>query len=255
MNYRKKLYSNYISKHTSHLYGDMSLESIKWQFPVWDKYYGKHLPNDKNVNILEIGCGSGGFLYYLKKLGYTNSFGIDISAEQIESAKKVGITDVEQIDLQTFLSRKKDCYAVIVARDILEHFKKEEVLNVLKLVYIGLQENGIFIMQSPNGESPFGRRYLYGDFTHEIAFTRNSLSQILRITGFRKIDFYSTGPVVHGIKSAVRYVLWKIIEIVLHFYMLIETGSGEGIFTQNLIAVAYKLASYKLESWEVNGKD
>jgi hypothetical protein len=50
------------------------------------------------------------------------------------------------------------------------------------------------------------------------------------------VDFYPTGPVPKGIKSLVRFLLWKVIEIILRFYMVVETGSGEEIFTQNIIA-------------------
>ena len=74
---------------------------------------------------------------------------------------------MEQIDIETFLSRKKDCYDLIVTRDVLEHFKKEEILNILSLAYNALSKGGMFIIQSANGESPFCARYRYGDFTHE----------------------------------------------------------------------------------------
>jgi hypothetical protein len=73
-----------------------------------------------------------------------------------------------------------------------------------------------------------------------MSFTRTSLSHILRVTGFGRINFYPTGPVPHGLKSAIRFFLWKIIEMILRFYMVVETGSGEGVYTQNIIAVAEK---------------
>jgi hypothetical protein len=98
----------------------------------------------------------------------------------------------------------------------------------------------VIIIQTPNAENPFGGRYRYWIFTHEIAFTRSSLNQLLRVAGFQMVDFYPTGPVPKGIKSLVRFLLWKVIETILRFYMLIETGSGEGIFTQNIICVAKK---------------
>lgn len=240
MKYREKLYSTYVSNNTSYIYGEASIDTFERQFPVWRKYYASSLPQDKSARIIEIGCGNSGFVYYLKKMGYENSYGIDISSEQIRIAKKLGIKDVECVDIVNFLTDKKNCYDVIVARDIIEHFTKDEILEVLRLIFSSLKKGGRVIIQTPNGESPFGSRYRYWDFTHEISFTRNSLSHILRAVGFGRINFYPTGPVPHGVKSTLRFLLWKVIEMILRSYMVIETGSGDGIYTQNIIAVARK---------------
>lgn len=240
MDYRKELYSNYVSSLASYLYRGSNLENFKKQFSVWRKYYNKFLPKAKEIRILDLGCGAGEFLFYLQELGYKDSFGIDVSHEQIELAKKLGIKNVEVIDLNEFLKEQKEVYNVIFARDIIEHFRKEEILKIMKFIYNVLSENGKLIIQSINAESPFGIKYLYGDFTHEAAFTQTSLHQILWVAGFRKIEFYPTGPVIHGINSAIRYFLWKMIELFFKFYMLVETGSGKGIFTQNLICIAEK---------------
>ncbi len=240
MHYREKLYSTYVSSHTSYLYGEVSLKDIKRQFPVWKRYYGRFLPEDKDAKILDIGCGNGGFVYFLQTLGFKNALGIDISKEQVELAHKLGIENIIQADLKEFLSAELGIYDVIFARDVIEHFLKDEILEILTLIFSSLKRGGVFVLQTPNAESPFSGRYRYGDFTHEIAFTRSSLNQILTAIGFRDINFYPTDPVPKGLKSAVRYILWKAIHLMLKFYMLVETGSGEGIFTQNIIGVAKK---------------
>jgi len=43
------------------------------------------LPEDKKAKIIDLGCGNGGFVYWLQQIGYQNAEGIDISAEQIET--------------------------------------------------------------------------------------------------------------------------------------------------------------------------
>lgn len=100
--------------------------------------------------------------------------------------------------------------------------------------------NGVFVTQVPNGECLFSGRIRYGDLTHELAFTQDSLNQALKTVGFAGAAFYPTGPVPHGLKSTVRFFMWKMIEKLLRFYVLVETGSGNGIYTQNIIAVARK---------------
>jgi len=49
-------------------------------------------------------------------------------------------------------------------------------------------------------------------------------------------------PVPHGIKSAVRWILWKMIRSGLRFYIAAETGAAEGecIFSQNFLVIAVK---------------
>ena len=240
MEYRKKIYSSYISSHTLYLYGEITIEKIKKQFPVWKKYFGNFLPFNKEVNILDIGCGEGGFVYFLQTLGYKNSEGIDISEEQVEKGVKLGIPNIKCADVNKFLKGKEEIYDIIFARDVIEHFKKDEILDILELIYKSLKQNGILVIKTPNAESPLGSRYRYWDFTHEISFTRSSLNQVLKSAGFREIEFYPAGPVPKGFRSTIRFLLWKIITFFIKFYLIIETGSGGGIFTQNIIAVAKK---------------
>ncbi|KKK97832.1 hypothetical protein LCGC14_2648830, partial [marine sediment metagenome] len=80
----------------------------------------------------------------------------------------------------------------------------------------------------------------HGDFTHDLAFTSQSISQLLRVAGFTKVSAFPQRPVVHGVISFLRYILWRLFELVFHLYLLIETGSPRGIFTQNIIAVGRK---------------
>ncbi len=239
-NYRKKLYSKYISAHTSFLYGKTGLEKIKKQFSVWQKIYGKFLPQDKNIKILDAGCGNGGFVLWLQNIGYKNVFGVDISEEQIEMAKKIEAKNIIQGDVLNYLENKENYFDIIFARDLIEHLNKDEILRFLEIIHKSLKKGGSFIIQAPNAEGPFGSRYRYADFTHEIAFTKSSLSQIFRATNFSKINFYPTRPPVYNIKSFVRHALWRIIELKYKFLFLVETGSPSGIFTQNIIAKAEK---------------
>lgn len=48
------------------------------------KNHLKHLPNEKDTRILDLGCGMGHFLYFLKANGYNNYLGIDFCDENIK---------------------------------------------------------------------------------------------------------------------------------------------------------------------------
>ena len=244
MSYKDKLYSTYISSNISHLFGMANLDTIKkQQFPTWKRYYSRILPENKHSKIIDIGCGSGGFVYFLKWLGYENAYGIDISPEQIQVAKNLGINNVECADNMVFLKDKQNIYDVVIAKDLIEHFPKKNIIELLTLAFNSLKQGGRLIIQTPNAESPFGSRFRYYDFTHSVAFTKSSLSQVLRATGFENVKCYPMGPIPHGLKSSIRFLIWNVIQILIKFYMLVETGSSDGIYTQTIIALGYKSKS------------
>ena len=75
--------------------------------------------------------------------------------------------DIHQIvcaDLSVYLADKHATFDIIFARDVIEHFKKDEVLEIFCASYQALKPGGVLIVQVPNGESPFSGRIRYGDF-------------------------------------------------------------------------------------------
>jgi hypothetical protein len=159
----------------------------------------------------------------------------------VEAARQLGINNVHCEDLLTFLHGHPKAFACITAFDVVEHFPKCEVLELLDAIHQALQSGGTFIMQVPNGASPFHGTIRYADFTHELAFTKESIIQVLSVTGFTDVHIYPTGPVVYGMLSAVRWVIWHMIQLLLMLYLAAETGAMYGhILTANLIATAQK---------------
>ena len=202
------------------------------QFQSW---WGNVLPADKCLPILDVGCGWGGFLMFLKSQGYSNLSGIDSSHQQIEIAQKLGLNNVVGGDVFEALSKHQNYYACISAFNVLEHLDKDQVLPFLRSAKSALRDDGCLLLELPNANSIFGGRTRYWDFTHELSFTPTSLLQILRVVGFTNIQFRERSPVVHGIKSYIRSILWQIIRQILSFYLVVEQGnSGCKIFTQDM---------------------
>lgn len=240
MDYKEKLYKNYVSTHILPRKGETTLDIFKSKSVTWQKTFRRFLPEDRNAKIIDAGCGNGSIVWWLQQIGYTEAEGIDISSEQIEIARKLGVRKVYQADLKEFLRTRIQFYDIIILRDVIEHFKKEEIIEILEICCESLKNSGKIIIQVPNAESPFFGRIRYGDFTHEIAFTMSSLSQLLRMIGFTEIGFYPIEPLIYGLKSFVRFVLWKIIEAYFKFLLFVELGRGARIVTQDIIAVGQK---------------
>jgi len=235
----KKIYARY----TSLMYGQKTFNDAG-AAKIWCKpyrhYLRKWLPKQKDAAIVDLACGRGYLLWLLDSLGYSNIYGVDISEEQIASAKKV-TTNVLQSDLLEFLKNRENEFDFITAIDIAEHFTKDELLSFLELAYTALKSEGRIVIQTINAESPWGMSIRYGDFTHENAFTPDVLSKILTMIGFKNIEVREAGPVVYGLKSTIRKVAWLIIRSVLAVYNLVETGDlGSQIFTRVFFISAIK---------------
>jgi 2-polyprenyl-3-methyl-5-hydroxy-6-metoxy-1,4-benzoquinol methylase len=238
--YKIHLYRNYYSTHNQVLYGDASIDDIRNMYNVWDYYYKRHLPVEKDAQILEIGCGDGGFIQYLNDLGYISSVGVDLSEEQIAVGQKRGIKNLILEDARDFLSPRLEKFDLIIARDVIEHFAKQDAFDIVFLINKALKRGGKFLMQVPNGQGLFYSSIFYGDFTHEVAYTASSAGQLFLNTGFSKSAYYGTGPVPHSLTGRLRSYLWRLKVLQVKFWKMIETGNASGIFTANLIAVAEK---------------
>lgn len=189
---------------------------------------------------MDLGCGDGSFVRFLRESGYDNVLGVDGSEEQVSAAKENGIDRVARADLKEFLENRAGEFDLIVARDVLEHFTKDEVLEVCDVVLRALKPAGKFMVQVPNGEALFCGRARYGDFTHELSFTQTSLRQVLLEAGFECFTASQMGPVPTGPRPMIRWLIWSFVNLILRLCLLAETGSGKAIFTQNLLATASK---------------
>lgn len=229
--YRTRIYKEY----ASHMQGASLVfdkdATRRWGI-AYDTYLKEWLPKNRNVAILEVGCGWGRLLYFFRERGYLNLKGVDISSEQVQIARQV-IENVTEGDAIEYLEKHPESFDLIVGLDIIEHFKKDEVLHFLEACSKALRLGGRLILQTPNAESPWGMNHRYNDFTHEIAFNPNSLKRLLALVGFADIVSRETGPVIHGVVSFIRYCIWKCIWALLAFWNLAETGGiGSGIYSR-----------------------
>lgn len=178
-------------------------------------------------------------VHFAHTAGYQNATGVDRSPEQVKEAQRLGIAGVREGDLLETLELLPDkSVDLIVAFDVIEHFTKDELMPFVDEVTRVLRKGGKWIIHTPNDKSPFAGRMRYGNFTHEQVFTRTSLAQLFIASGFSLVTCYEDAPIPHGVKSAVRWMLWRIFRGGLKVFIAAETGSpDECIFSQNFLAV------------------
>jgi SAM-dependent methyltransferase len=238
---KEKLYSSYHSSLFRNLHPGDEDEFVRF-LAYFKKNYLPHLPSQKNAMILELGCGMGHFLNFLEKEGYQNYLGVDICEENILFCAKRGIS-ATHADIFSFLEDSGKLYDAIVMNDVLEHFDKGEVIQILGLAYKRLSPHGRLLLKVPNAANPIvasSSRYI--DFTHELLFTEESISQVLRISGFKSIRIYAQDLYVFS-KNPLNY-LAKFLNFLLNgiFRLLFKLYGRKTtkIFTKCLIVVAVK---------------
>ena len=65
------------------------------------------MEKNKDIRIVEIGCGHGAFQYFIQKFGYKNSIGVDGSQEQVNLSKKLNIDNIIHGDLVEYIKKLK----------------------------------------------------------------------------------------------------------------------------------------------------
>jgi SAM-dependent methyltransferase len=137
----------------------------------------------KDIYILDIGCGTGGLLHFLRANQYINLQGIDYSEHSIHFSKlralnvqRLSIDDISKV----FSARQFD---VIICNDVFYCLDKPQIINALNNVALLLKSDGIFLSNN-NAIDIF-----YG--THDIAvggkwrFTRKDFQQLIPQNSFQ----------------------------------------------------------------------
>jgi 2-polyprenyl-3-methyl-5-hydroxy-6-metoxy-1,4-benzoquinol methylase len=246
--YREIIYDGYFTQKVKRLGKGLtadeysrSVDAVKVKVKGW-------LPNEYDTPILDLGCGTGQFLYLLEQLGYTHLIGVDLSSEQVEIARQwCSRASIIYGNAKDLLTDHHAQFGLITAFDVIEHLDKAEAMEIFTLIEKSLQPGGRVIIQTPNASSPLAGAVMYGDFTHEWFYTPVSLGDVLRLNGFINYSVRPSTPYPHGVKSVTRTILWQFLNLFWKFCNVVETGSqGSGIFTRVFLASATKSISPNL---------
>lgn len=233
MSLRKRLYSAYTSQHAGR--GDEWAAALAYRREIRPA-----LPPPGVGPIIDIGCGQGQLVRSLLEDGYTAE-GVDVSPEQVEIARRSGLTQIARGDYRAVLRDRQGKFAAVTATDFLEHLVKEEVLETFDLVASALSPGGVFVARVPNAVSPLGGHIRHGDFTHESWYTALSIRQLAAAAGFGDVVVKPCEPVVHSLASATRAGVWKLVSGFFKVALAAETGMLHGhVVTQNLVFSARK---------------
>ena len=248
MEYKNRLIETYYSSHYQYIL-PQTIEGWNWVIDrIKLNFDDIFLSIPKNSLIIDLGCGVGYLEYYLLMKDFTHIEAIDLSNEQIKVAKKKLSEFGLHIDNVKFKTEDAFAYLksvnnvdIIVMIDFIEHFQKEEAMELLQLSSQALNKGGLLIIRTINADNPAFAHLFYRDFTHETPFTTFSLRQCLNVSGFNVLKIgYEVVPKVHKsrfdlisyLKQETRWMgLWFLGKLL---------GVSVDAFSEDLIAVGRK---------------
>src|SRR5262249_14865540 len=147
-----RLFSSYSSTHIAYLDGENESKS-EW----FVKYAAANiLPllrehNASNAEILELACNKGFLLKALSASQYGPLYGVDLSPDDVEVARRL-VPDalIDACEATAYLKRHSSFFDVIIAKAMLEHTRKEDILPLLESIKASLKPNGLVIIDVPN---------------------------------------------------------------------------------------------------------
>lgn len=235
-NYRNFAISKWVASNIESFRKPTELDLEK-QSKYYSQIIKKFFPLNKNIEILEIGCGYGFFIYTLiKKFGYTKVVAIDIIPECCFFVNDTFGIKVQCIDVFEYFKNNNKNFDVIVAFDVIEHFNKNETINLMQYIYNSLNKGGLFIMRVPNGGSLSGLYIRYSGFTHEIAYTELSINELFKSIGFSDVYCVPESEIYYkekNLKNIIKKLYQKIISIPFGL-------KPEFMFSANIIGIGKK---------------
>jgi SAM-dependent methyltransferase len=180
--YRDILYRNY----SASFEGQKALHA-NMQHAQYEATYA-HLPSDRSSSIVDLGCGKGEWMAWISSKGFTQLTGVDLSPSDLAIARQ-NAPDRKWVEenVITFLESHDAAFDLLHAKDIIEHFTKDEFIRFLSAAKNALKPGGELWMLTFNAQSPMSSATRYGDFTHEIGLTPASMAQCLRACGFMSV--------------------------------------------------------------------
>ncbi|MCX7102814.1 MAG: class I SAM-dependent methyltransferase [Methylobacter sp.] len=140
-------------------------------------------PKDKNLDILDLGCGPGRDVKYFQSLGHRP---VGLDGSEVFCAMARSYTGCEILH-QKFLSLElpRHAYDGIFANASLFHVPSQELPRVLGELYTALRPDGILFLSNPRGEGEGWSDQRYG---HHLEFESSKL--FIEAAGFKVINYY-----------------------------------------------------------------
>jgi ubiquinone/menaquinone biosynthesis C-methylase UbiE len=149
----------------------------------------------KDKKVLDIGCGYGWFELNALKRGVKEMAGIEISKEDLKTAKN-SIKNkkvIFKVGGALEVPFENNYFDTVVAWEVIEHIPKTTEDRMFKEVFRVLKKNGVFYLSTPNNSffsTTFDPAFWLIGHRH---YTKHKLTQLGENAGFKKSETYIKG--------------------------------------------------------------
>ncbi|HXN21372.1 MAG TPA: methyltransferase domain-containing protein [Candidatus Dormibacteraeota bacterium] len=204
--------------------------------------YEKFVKFIRHENIVDLGCGEGALLLWLKESGRSGLLGVESNDELASLAESFGVP-VSRNDLLGFFHSNAPQPALYFYIDVIEHVPFEVNLEVLRRI----PEGSRLILQTPFTESILGHQFFMNVPSHVAPYSPWVIRQMLGRLGYNLVSEGSTdGEHPRNWKNRlrsffIRNVLGIAPEMILgggNYYVVadrIRTGNGSNDRTNIIV--------------------
>lgn len=149
---------------------------------------------DSRPRVLDVGCGFGMVIHYMKEFGL-KAEGLEQSTAAVEFANS-------QLDLQVHSGSifshnlPEHDYDIVFSTAVMEHFT--DPLLALKQMHKLLRPGGILFVNTPDLKGMVLREGIdrYFKFVHTYYYTNKTLSSLLQLAGFEIVKTWEMPPIL-----------------------------------------------------------
>jgi len=192
--------------------GLLTKENLEERFSKLALWYGCFLEGNlprasANAKLLDIPCGSGNLLYFLRRKGYQNLVGVDADPKQVDLALLLDLPAIEG-DAFTYLLNKISQHDCIFSLDFLEHLSHDQTVNFLELCFNSLKSGGRLIVRTSCADGLFGAHDRYNDLTHKWGMTSNVLKTLFEMVGYTSVVILDERPQPYNFINRLRLMVY-----------------------------------------------
>lgn len=143
--------------------------------------------------VLDVGCGMGDWLAYLKEQG-ESALGIDTNPYEIERCRQRGLA-AECADGLDWLDTQRNTYALITLMQVIEHIPRAQLDPLLLALAKALRPGGRLLLETLNPAHPFALSLFYNDPTHQRPLPVEYLGFLAQIAGLVPEQVLYTYPI------------------------------------------------------------
>lgn len=136
---------------------------------------------DRNFKVLDVGCGYGKKIKFLKSLGFKHVLGVEINKEVILRNRENGLNVISIEELND----NNEIFDLIVMSHIIEHFQYEELKHFMENYLKRLKQGGYLLVLTPMLDSTF-----YTNFDHVKPYLPDGIKSLFE-DDKAQVQFYS----------------------------------------------------------------